>query len=96
MKNLDSNIIWTAWETSDLYTDSNGQQFNRSFPQVNGKILNNICGLCDVVARLMINSEGNRGFILLATNSTYAKNQIDSRKGCLQENFMDFGKEDNE
>lgn len=90
MKNLDSNIIWTAWETTDLYTDSNGQQFNRSFPQVNGKILNNICGLCDVVARLMINSEGNRGFILSATNSTYAKNQIDSRKGCLQEELMKF------
>lgn len=90
MKNLNSNIIWTAWEASDLFIDSSGQQFNRSFPQVSGKILNNICGLCDVVARLMINGEGNRGFILSATNSTYAKNQIDTRKGCLQEELMKF------
>jgi len=90
MKTLDTNIIWTAWETSDLFTDSSGQQFNRSFPQVNGKILNNICGLCDVVARLMVDKDGKRGFILSATNSTYAKNQIDDRKGCLQEELLKF------
>lgn len=88
MKNLDSNIIWTAWETTDLYQDSNGQQFNRSFPQINGKIINNVLGLCDVVGRLIINPEGKRGFILSATNSTYAKNQLDDRKGCLQEELI--------
>lgn len=90
MKNLESNIIWTAWETSDLYTDASGQQFNRSFPQINQKIINNICGLCDIVARLMINSEGKRGFALSATNSIYAKNQIDNRPGCLQSELMNF------
>ena len=73
MKNLGANIIWTAWETTDLYVDSNGQQFNRSFPQINSKIMNNVLGLCDVVGRLTINGEGKRGFILSATNSTYAK-----------------------
>lgn len=88
MKNLDANIIWTAWENTDLYQDSNGQQFNRSFPQVSGKILNNILGLCDVVGRLMINSEGERGFTFTATNSTYAKNQLDDRKGCLQSELI--------
>lgn len=88
MKNLESNIIWTAWETSDLYQDSNGQQFNRSFPQINAKIMNNVLGLCDVVGRLMINSEGQRGFTFTATNSTYAKNQLDERKGALQEELI--------
>src|SRR5690606_8514498 len=84
MKNLDCNIIWTAWETTDLYTTAEGQQFNRSYPQINGKILNNVLGLCDVVARLMINGEGQRGFVMTATNSIFAKNQLDDRKGCLQ------------
>lgn len=88
MKNLESNIIWTAWESTDLYQDSNGQQFNRSFPQVNHKILNNVLGLCDIVGRLVINSEGQRGFILSATNSTYAKNQLDDRKHCLQQELI--------
>ncbi|TCU67528.1 phage nucleotide-binding protein [Tissierella praeacuta] len=91
MKNLDCNIIWTAWETTDLYQDANGQQFNRSFPQINGKILNNVLGLCDVVGRLLINSEGERGFMLSATNSTYAKNQLDDRKGCLQSELILVG-----
>lgn len=88
MKNLGANLIWTAWESTDLYTDSSGQQWNRSFPQINHKILNNVLGLCDVVAKLAINSEGERGFILSATNSTYAKNQLDDRKGCLQSELI--------
>lgn len=88
MKNLGSNLVWTAWESSDLFTDSSGQQWNRSFPQINHKILNNVLGLCDVVAKLAINSEGERGFVLSATNSTYAKNQIDDRKGCLQSELI--------
>ncbi len=88
MKNLNCNIIWTAWETTDLYTTADGQQFNRTYPQINGKILNNVLGLCDVVARLMINGEGQRGFVMSATNSIFAKNQLDDRKGCLQNELI--------
>lgn len=87
-KGLGCNIIWTAWETTDLYQDAGGQQWNRSFPQINGKILNNVLGLCDVVGKLMINSEGKRGFTFTSTNSIYAKNQLDDRKGALQENLI--------
>lgn len=88
MKNVGCNLVWTAWEFTDLYQDSNGQQFNRSFPQVNQKIINNVLGLCDVVGRLLINSEGKRGFTFTTTNSTYAKNQLDARAGCLQEELI--------
>lgn len=88
MKSLNANIIWTAWESDDTYTSSNGQQFNRSFPQLNKKISNNVMGLCDVVARLMIDTEGKRGFVLSSTNSIYAKNQLDDRAGCLQNELI--------
>jgi len=88
MKNLDMNIIWTAWEITDSFQDANGQYYNRAFPQINHKIINNVLGLCDVVGRLAINSEGERGFILTATNSTFAKNQLDNRKGCLQNELI--------
>lgn len=88
MKNLGANLIWTAWETDDLYTDSSGQQYNRCYPQINKKIMNNVLGLCDVVGRILINSDGERGFVLSATNSTYAKNQLDDRKGCLQNELL--------
>lgn len=88
LKQMDCHIILTAWEETDLYTDSNGQQYNRSYPRINKKVVDNICGLCNVVGRLMINSDGKRGFVLAATNSTYAKNQIDDRKGCLQSELI--------
>lgn len=88
MKSLGANLIWTAWELTDLYTDSTGQQWNRSYPQINHKILNNVLGLCDVVGKLAVNADGERGYVLSATNSIYAKNQIDERKGCLQSELI--------
>ncbi|MBU5439470.1 AAA family ATPase [Tissierella sp. MSJ-40] len=88
MKNLDANIIMTAWEFTDLYTTADGQQFNRSYPQLNGKILNNVSGLCDMVGKLAINKDGERGFILAPTNSYFAKNQLDDRKHCLQSELI--------
>lgn len=88
MKNLEGNLIWTAWETTDLFTTPEGQTFNRAYPQINGKILNNVCGLCDVVGRIIINAEGKRGYTFSATNGVYAKNQYDERKGCLQEELI--------
>ena len=88
MKNLGGNLIWTAWETTDLFTTPEGQTFNRAYPQINSKILNNVCGLCDVVGRIIINSEGKRGYTFSATNGVYAKNQYDERKGCLQEELI--------
>lgn len=88
MKNLGGNLIWTAWETTDLFTTPEGQTFNKAYPQINSKILNNVCGLCDVVGRIVINSEGKRGYTFSATNGVYAKNQYDDRKGCLQEELI--------
>jgi phage nucleotide-binding protein len=88
MKNLGGNLVWTAWETTDLFTTPEGQTFNRAYPQINNKILNNVCGLCDVVGRIIINAEGKRGYTFSATNGVYAKNQYDDRKGCLQEELI--------
>lgn len=88
MKNLNSNLIWTAWEEIDLWTDADGSSYNTALPQINRKIRNNVLGLCDVVGRLMVKDDGDRGFILESTNSTYAKNQLDDRKGCLQSELI--------
>lgn len=88
LKSMGCNVIWTAWETTDLYTTPEGQTFNRAYPQINGKIMNNICGLCDIVGRIRINGEGKRGYTFTATNGVYAKNQYDARPGCLQEELL--------
>lgn len=83
---LKKRIVFTAWETSDQWTDENGMIYNRAMPDIRSKILNNFLGLTDVVARLIKKTtedgEEVRGFILQPTASVYAKNRLDDRKGC--------------
>ena len=88
MKSLGANIIWTAWETYENYTMADGTQYTRSYPKISAKIVDNICGLCDIVGKIVAKQDGTRGIILEATQNVYAKNQIDNRKGCLVEEFI--------
>lgn len=92
LKKLNKRLIFTAWETSDLWESESGQSFNRAFPDVRKTIINNFEGLCDVVARLVVkkDQEGNekRGFILQPTESVFAKNRLDNRKGSKVEELI--------
>lgn len=88
MKNWGVNIVWTAWETTEDFTHPDGTRYSRLYPKISGKILDNICGLCDCVGKILINKDGQHGILLEATQNIYAKNQIDSRKGCLVEDFV--------
>lgn len=87
MKSLGVNVIWTAWENYENYTHPDGTQYTRSYPKISAKIVDNICGLCDIVGKIVAKPDGTRGIVLEATQNIYAKNQIDSRKGCLVEEF---------
>lgn len=87
MKTWGVNIIWTAWETMEQFTNPDGTQYSTLGPQINKKVVNNICGLCDVVGKILAKQDGTRGIILEATQNIYAKNQIDKRKGCLVQDF---------
>ena len=91
MKTLGVNIIWTAWEITEQFTSPDGSQYSRLYPKCSAKIVDNICGLCDVVGKIMINKEGQHGILLEATQNIYAKNQIDNRKHCKVEDFVKFG-----
>lgn len=92
LQNIGKRIVFTSWETSDQWTEENGQIFNRAMPDIRKNILNNFEGLCDVVARLVVSKDpdGNekRGFILQPTQSIYAKNRLDDRKGCKVEELV--------
>ena len=90
MKSLGVNIIWTAWETMDSYTAPDGSGYSRLIPKISAKIVDNICGLCDVVGKIGVNKDGEHKILLQATQNIYAKNQIDSRKVCLPEEFINF------
>lgn len=91
MKTFGVNIVWTAWEVTEPFTAIDGTQYSRVYPKCSAKIVDNICGLCDVVGKILINKEGKHGILLDATPNTYAKNQIDSRKACKVEDFVKFG-----
>jgi len=90
MKSLGLNIIWTAWETMDNYTAPDGSGYSRLIPKISAKIVDNICGLCDVVGKIGVNKDGEHKILLQATQNIYAKNQIDSRKVCGVEEFINF------
>lgn len=94
MKGWGINIVWTAWETSDQFTHPDGTQYTRLIPKISAKIVDNICGLCDVVGKIFVNKEGRHGILLEATQNIYAKNQIDSRKACKVEDFVKFSLEE--
>lgn len=89
LKTLGLNVIILAWETTDLWTTESGQQFNRAYPQISKKILNNMMGLCDVVGRLVYEPKSDkRGIFLQPKEELFAKNQIDKRSGCLQSELI--------
>ncbi|HEY9571248.1 MAG TPA: AAA family ATPase [Metalysinibacillus sp.] len=85
---LDANVIFTAWETTRSITHDDGQQYNQFIPDIREKIVNHIMGVAHVVARLVKKADGTRGFILDGNQSVFAKNHLDSRKGCKQEDLF--------
>jgi len=91
INSLNKRVVYLAWETTDEFQTEGGQIFNRSFPDIRKTIMNNFMGLCQVVGRLVSKVEDDevkRGFILQPSPSVFAKNQLDSRKGCKQEDVF--------
>lgn len=94
INSLNKRVVYLAWEMSDEFATEAGQVFNRSFPDIRKTILNNFMGLCQVVGKLSISSRTKkRGFTLHPNNSVFAKNQLDQREFCLQEDVFKVGHE---
>ena len=88
MKSLGLNVIWTAWETTEDYVALDGTCYTRSYPKISKKIVDNVCGLCEIVGKIIVNKDGERGVVMEATQNIYAKNQIDTRKICNVKEFI--------
>ena len=88
MKSLGLNVIWTAWETTEDYVTLDGTCYTRSYPKISKKIVDNVCGLCEIVGKIIVNKDGERGMVMEATQNIYAKNQIDTRKICNVKEFI--------
>ena len=72
-----------------------GTSYSQIIPKMSLKIVDNICGLCDVVGKILVNKDNEHGILLEATQNIYAKNQIDTRKACKVEEFSNFKKGEN-
>ena len=92
MKSWGVNIVWTAWESAEAFTHPDGSQYTRLLPKISSKIVDNICGLCDVVGWISVNKDNERNVLLKATQNIYAKNQIDTRDFCKVEDFVEINK----
>ena len=88
MKAWGVNIVWTAWESVEQFTHPDGTQYSRIIPKISAKIVDNICGLCDMVGWIGVNKDGEHHILLEATQNIYAKNQVDCRKECVVEDFI--------
>ena len=92
MKTFGVNIIWTAWEDVRSIVNPDGTSYSQIIPKMSAKIVDNICGLCDIVGNIRINKDKEHMILLEATQNIYAKNQVDSRKFCKVEDFTKFEK----
>ena len=90
MKSLGVNVVWTAWEDVRQITSPDGTAYSQIIPKMSLKIVDNICGLCDVVGNIRINKDKEHMILLEATQNIYAKNQIDNRKFCKASEFVNF------
>lgn len=92
---LHANVVYTAWESTRQIQLESGQLYNQFLPDIREKVVNHVMGIIPMVARLVRNPETKqRGFILQKSNGTFAKNQLDHREGCLQENIFKIGSDD--
>ena len=91
-KGLNVNTIFTAWESTRQITLESGQLYNQFLPDIREKVVNHIMGIIPVVGRLIRNPQTKvRGFILSKSDGTFAKNQLDNREFCLQNEIFTIG-----
>lgn len=89
---LDCNTIFTAWSDNVEITLPNGEIATRLQPKIPAKILDNVCGLMNVVAYIntAVDSDGNKRWYYVTEGkpTLMAKDQIACRKSCLPEDIF--------
>ena len=89
---LDCNTIFTAWCDTVDFPLPTGEIIARLQPKLPPKILDNICGLMNVVAYIntATDKDGKKRwyYVTEETPSLYAKDQIACRKNCMPEDIF--------
>ena len=89
---LDCNTIFTAWSDNVEITLPNGEVATRTQPKIPAKILDNVCGLMNVVAYIntATDKDGNKRWYYVTEGkpTLIAKDQIACRKSCMPEDIF--------
>lgn len=89
---LDCNTIFTAWSDNAEITLPSGEMTTRLQPKIPYKILDNVCGLMNVVAYIntAVDKDGNKRWYYVTEGSPtlMAKDQILCRKSCMPETLF--------
>lgn len=89
---LDCNTIFTAWSDNVALTLPSGEQALRLQPKIPAKILDNFCGLMNVVAYIhtAADKSGTKRwyYVLEGSPTLMAKDQIGCRKSCMPEDLF--------
>ena len=89
---LDCNTIFTAWSDTVEITLATGEVATRLQPKIPSKILDNICGLMNVVAYIntVTDKDGNKRWYYVTEGkpTLIAKDQIACRKSCMPEDIF--------
>ena len=90
---LDCNTIFTCWSDNVEITLPTGEMAVRLQPKIPPKILDNVCGLMNVVAYIntATDADGNRRWYYVTEGkpTLVAKDQIACRKSCMPEDIFE-------
>ena len=89
---LDCNTIFTCWSDNIEITLPTGEVAVRLQPKIPAKILDNVCGLMNVVAYIntATDADGNKRWYYVTEGkpTLVAKDQIACRKSCMPEDIF--------
>lgn len=86
---LPCNVFFTAWEEQGEIIASTGEKFTQARPLIRDKIVDNICGLCDIVGQVITSTKDNERYVRLeGSNDAIAKDRIYKRKFCKFEELI--------
>lgn len=80
---LPCNVFFTAWEEQGEIVASTGEKFTQARPLLRDKIVNNVCGLCDIVGQIVTSDKDGKRYIRLeGSNNAVAKDRVYKRQYC--------------
>lgn len=89
---LECNVVFTAWADQIPIVLPDGTASTRIQPKLPSKILDNVCGLCNIVAYISTanDKEGKKQwyYITAGTPQLYAKNQVSGTASCMPEHLF--------